>query len=155
MNTDAHSPSRPGPQSPAELTRAKARLRWQMLELYDMPTELAAFVGQGVLNGVLATPDARVDELMAVTRERVRDAAARIFQAKGSSLVVIGKLDAKARAALHGRCFVTSDDVAAVAKPVLRHRIITNFTAEGDGVTPDSIVDALLAAAPLDQPDTA
>jgi MoxR-like ATPase len=64
-------------------------------------------------------------------------------------------LAAKARAALHGRCFVTSDDVAAVAKPVMRHRIITNFTAEADGVTPDSIVDALLAATPLDQADTA
>ena len=45
-------------------------------------------------------PDARVAELMAVTAERVRDAAARIFRAKSSSLVVIGKLDAKARAAL-------------------------------------------------------
>jgi predicted Zn-dependent peptidase len=88
-----------GPTS-AELTRAKARLRWQMLELYDMPTELCAFVGQGVLNGVLATPEERVNELLAVSEARVRSAAQRIFRAQQSSLVVIGKLDRKARAAL-------------------------------------------------------
>lgn len=91
--------SQNGPTA-AELSRAKARLRWQMLELYDMPTELAAFVGQGVLSGARSTPEERVAELMAVTAERVRDVAARIFRAKSSSLVVIGKLDAKARAAL-------------------------------------------------------
>ena len=83
--------------SAAELTRAKARLRWQMLELYDMPSELAAFVGQGVLSGSGALPAARIEQLMDVSRARVRDAAARIFRAQSSSLVVIGKLDRAAR----------------------------------------------------------
>jgi MoxR-like ATPase len=55
-------------------------------------------------------------------------------------------LAAKARAALEGRFFVSSDDIAAVAPPVLRHRIITNFNAEADGVTPDAIVANLLEA---------
>jgi predicted Zn-dependent peptidase len=85
-----------GPSS-AELARAKARLRWQMLELYDMPSELAAFVGQGVLSGSAALPGARIEQLMDVSRARVRDAAARIFRAQSSSLVVIGKLDRAAR----------------------------------------------------------
>jgi predicted Zn-dependent peptidase len=81
----------------AELARAKARLRWQMLELYDMPTELAGFVGQGILSGVVAEPEARIEQLMNVTRARVQAAAARIFCAPQSSLVVIGKLDRAAQ----------------------------------------------------------
>jgi predicted Zn-dependent peptidase len=85
-----------GPSEP-ELVRAKARLRWQMLELYDMPTELAAFVGQGTLSGISATPEARTEELLSVTTERVRQAAQRIFRASQSSLVVVGKLDKKAQ----------------------------------------------------------
>lgn len=84
----------------AELTRAKARLRWQMLELYDMPTDLAAFVGQGVLSGAVAEPEARIEQLMNVNEARVQATAARIFRARQSSLVVIGKLDRKAQAKL-------------------------------------------------------
>jgi predicted Zn-dependent peptidase len=80
-----------------ELARAKARLRWQMLELYDMPTELAGFVGQGVLSGCVADPEGRIEQLMNVTPERVRAAAARIFRAQQSSLVVIGRLDRAAQ----------------------------------------------------------
>jgi predicted Zn-dependent peptidase len=75
----------------SELARAKARLRWQMLELYDMPTELAGFVGQGTLSGGIDAPDQRIEQLMQVSVERVRDAAARIFQAQTSTLVVIGR----------------------------------------------------------------
>jgi predicted Zn-dependent peptidase len=74
-----------------ELARAKARLRWQMLELYDMPTELAGFVGQGTLSGGIDAPDERIEQLMQVSVERVRDAAARIFRAQTSTLVVIGR----------------------------------------------------------------
>ena len=57
-------------------------------------------------------------------------------------------LGGKARAALDGRTFVTSQDVRSVAHPVLRHRIITNFTAESEGITPDKVVDKLLAGIP-------
>ncbi len=53
-------------------------------------------------------------------------------------------LAAKARAALHGRLCVGSEDVRAVAPPVLRHRIISNFNAEADGVSTDAIVEHLL-----------
>jgi len=81
----------------AELERAKARLRWQMLELYDSPTDLAGFVGQGVLSGSAALPEARIEQLLGVDVARVQAAAARIFRAQCSSLVVIGKLDKTAR----------------------------------------------------------
>jgi MoxR-like ATPase len=59
-------------------------------------------------------------------------------------------LAAKARAALNGRFFVAADDIRAVAPPVLRHRIITNFTAEAEGVTPDTIVEQLLDSTRLE-----
>jgi predicted Zn-dependent peptidase len=83
--------------TPEELARAKARLRWQVRELYDMPTELAAFVGQGVLSEGEVDPEARITRLMGVTEAQVRDAAARIFRAQSSSLVVVGKLDKAAQ----------------------------------------------------------
>ncbi len=53
-------------------------------------------------------------------------------------------LAGKARAALAGRSAVDVDDVAAVAKPVLRHRILTSFAAESDGITPDVVIEQLL-----------
>ncbi len=57
-------------------------------------------------------------------------------------------LGAKARAILRGRSYATTDDVAAVADPVLAHRLVTNFNAEAEGVTPSSIVERLLAEIP-------
>jgi MoxR-like ATPase len=53
-------------------------------------------------------------------------------------------LGGKARAMLSGRFFVTTEDIKAVAHPVLRHRVITNFNAESAGITPDSVIDRLL-----------
>jgi len=53
-------------------------------------------------------------------------------------------LGGKARALLHGRHHVTTEDIAAVAHPVLRHRLITNFNAEAEGINADTIVDRLL-----------
>ena len=54
-------------------------------------------------------------------------------------------LGAKARALLAGRVVAAPDDVAAVALPVLRHRVLVNFQAEADGVDADAIVTRLLA----------
>jgi MoxR-like ATPase len=64
---------------------------------------------------------------------------------RASQYLILG---AKARAALYGRFAATTDDVAAVAHPVLRHRIITNFKAEAENVTADRIVDRLLEMTP-------
>jgi MoxR-like ATPase len=57
-------------------------------------------------------------------------------------------LGGKAHAALHGRFHVATEDVAAVAKPVLRHRIVTNFNADAEGMTPDKIVEKLIETIP-------
>jgi len=57
-------------------------------------------------------------------------------------------LGGKARAILDGRASVTCEDVAAIAAPVLRHRIITNFNAEAQGITSDVIVERLLQSTP-------
>jgi MoxR-like ATPase len=59
-------------------------------------------------------------------------------------------LAAKARAILTGSYHVTPDHVRDVARPVLRHRILTNFNAEADQVTPDAIIDGLLKAIPVE-----
>jgi len=57
-------------------------------------------------------------------------------------------LGGKARALLRGRTHVTTDDIQALAKPVLRHRLVVNFAAQSDGVTPDKIIDRLIASTP-------
>jgi MoxR-like ATPase len=53
-------------------------------------------------------------------------------------------LGGKARAVLYGRDHVSTQDIDAVALPVLRHRIITNFTAEAEGITTDKVVERLI-----------
>jgi MoxR-like ATPase len=53
-------------------------------------------------------------------------------------------LAAKARAILHGRYHATTEDVRAVAPPVMRHRVITTFNAEAAGITSDEVVRRLL-----------
>ncbi|MDP7743589.1 MAG: MoxR family ATPase, partial [Lentisphaeria bacterium] len=53
-------------------------------------------------------------------------------------------LAGKARALLNGRYNVAIEDIRALALPVLRHRIITNFHADAEGVTPENIIPRLL-----------
>jgi MoxR-like ATPase len=57
-------------------------------------------------------------------------------------------LAAKARAVLHGRYHAECEDVRAVVAPVLRHRIVTNFNAEAEGVKPDHIIRKLIEVVP-------
>jgi MoxR-like ATPase len=57
-------------------------------------------------------------------------------------------LGAKARALIQGRVHVAVEDIQALAKPVLRHRLVVNFAAESDGVTTDDLIEQLLAATP-------
>lgn len=57
-------------------------------------------------------------------------------------------LGAKARALLHGRVHVSTDDIQALAPPVLRHRIVTNFSAESDGIRPDDVIQRLIEETP-------
>ena len=60
---------------------------------------------------------------------------------RASQFLVLG---AKAHAALAGRSHVAVEDVRAVAKPVLRHRTVTNFSAAAEGITSDAIIDRML-----------
>jgi MoxR-like ATPase len=53
-------------------------------------------------------------------------------------------LGAKARAILEGRFHVTTGDVKSVASPVLRHRILTTFQADSEGISPDHVIEMLL-----------
>ncbi|MEM0970436.1 MAG: MoxR family ATPase [Verrucomicrobiota bacterium] len=57
----------------------------------------------------------------------------------GQSLILGGK----ARALLEGRCHVSREDVDALAKPVLRHRVLLNYKAEAEGVTVDEVIERL------------
>jgi MoxR-like ATPase len=57
-------------------------------------------------------------------------------------------LGAKARALLNGRSHVQCDDIQALAYAVLRHRILTNFTAASEGITTDMVIERLLKETP-------
>jgi MoxR-like ATPase len=57
-------------------------------------------------------------------------------------------LGGKARALTNGRYHVSFDDIRGLAHPVLRHRVLTNFHAQSEGITADTVVDRLLEAVP-------
>ena len=64
---------------------------------------------------------------------------------RASQYLILG---AKTWAALNGSMAPSCDDVRRVARPVLRHRVVTNFSAEAEGVSTEDIIDKLLAAVP-------
>jgi len=64
---------------------------------------------------------------------------------RASQYLILG---AKARAVLNGRYYVSGDDIRAVVHPVLRHRIIPNFSAEAEGINSDVIIDKLIQMIP-------
>ena len=57
-------------------------------------------------------------------------------------------LGGKTRALMYGRTHVSTDDIAALAKPVLRHRLAVNFAAQSDGVTSDDVINQLIEQTP-------
>jgi MoxR-like ATPase len=67
---------------------------------------------------------------------------------RASQYLILG---GKARALLQGRPYVSAEDIREVAHPVLRHRILTNFSAEAEGVTSDKIIDRLLEEIEVNQ----
>jgi MoxR-like ATPase len=64
---------------------------------------------------------------------------------RASQFLILG---AKARALVRGRSHVAVEDIQALAKPVLRHRLVVNFAAESEGVTTDHIIDHLVEVTP-------
>jgi MoxR-like ATPase len=81
-----------------------------------------------------------IASLVRATRENLR---VEVGASPRAGLMVLTA--AKARAALQGRGHVLPDDVKAVAKPVLRHRLLLKPGAEVDGFTPDNVLDEVLA----------
>jgi len=65
---------------------------------------------------------------------------------RGSQALVLG---AKARALMHGRYHVSIKDVQALARPILRHRVMTNFYAESERINSDAVIDRLLETVPV------
>ena len=57
-------------------------------------------------------------------------------------------LGGKARALLEGRAHVTPDDIRALARPVLRHRVLLNYRAEAEGLSIDDLISKLVATIP-------
>jgi MoxR-like ATPase len=64
---------------------------------------------------------------------------------RASQALILG---GKARALMQGRYHVSVKDIQALAAPILRHRIITNFYAESDGINSDRIIDRLIESVP-------
>jgi MoxR-like ATPase len=92
--------------------------------------------------------------LSLVRQTRVREAGVpdfvkdQVSWGAGPRAVQFLILGAKSRALLQGRAHVTCDDVQALAKPVLRHRLVLSFTAESEGVTPDDLIERIVAITP-------
>jgi len=88
-------------------------------------------------------------DLARASRPRAKEAPAFVNElvqwGAGPRAGIYMMLAAKARAILHGRYHATTEDVRAMALPVMRHRVITTFNAEAAGVTADEVVSRLLA----------
>ena len=67
---------------------------------------------------------------------------------RGAQALLLG---AKVKALLAGRFAVATEDIAAVARPVLRHRVLLGFEGLSEGVTTDQVVDEVLAKLPVPQ----
>ncbi len=89
-------------------------------------------------------------DLVRATRPHAEEAPAFVTQmltwGAGPRAVQALILGGKALAALRGRYHLSTDDVRDLARPVLRHRIVTNYSAEAEGYSPDRIVTDILDA---------
>jgi MoxR-like ATPase len=105
---------------------------------------------QHVVRRVPAAPDVIRHALDIARATRPAEASAPDFVRKmiswgaGPRAVQALLVGGKARAAMKGREHVAADDIRALAQPVMRHRIVTNFSAEAEGFTTDRIIDELL-----------
>jgi MoxR-like ATPase len=100
-------------------------------------------LAQSLVRGVPIADDVR-DEAIDLVRA-TREAEQIEFGASPRASMAL-VLAGKARAFLDGRAHVTTDDLHAMAPPILRHRIVVDFQAERAGVTPDDAVAALIDA---------
>ena len=89
----------------------------------------------------MATGDRRA----ATGKQRYSGGASSVVRRAPQHLILGGK----ARALMDGRYNVSFEDIRALAKPVLRHRVLMNFHAESEKVTSDQVIEKLVAAVPL------
>ena len=91
----------------------------------------------------------KITRLVALTRSNTPDATDVVKKfvryGAGTRASIYLSIAARTRAALRGAETPNWDDVKAVAKPVLRHRVMVNFQAEAQGVNSDQIIDELVA----------
>jgi hypothetical protein len=78
-------------------------------------------------------------------RDFVRDWVAYGASVRAAQFLVLG---GKARALTRGRFAVSYEDIRELAHPILRHRILTNFQAQSEGITTDKVIDLLLESVP-------
>ena len=116
-------------------------------------TAIKAFESTGVRGEVVVADHvfAYAVDLVRATRPREPDAPKFIPEwiawgagPRASQYLILA---AKAHAILQGRHHVSADDVSAVALPILRHRLIVNFTAQSEGVTVDEVIKQLVRTA--------
>ncbi len=142
----------PGPEEEERIVAATTSGHEPRLERVMGRVEILRL--QQVVRGVPVSQDALsyAVRLARATRPGQREAPDFINQwvtwgagPRASQAMILG---AKARALMHGRYAVSRDDVAYLALPVLRHRLIPSFAAEAEGVDTAQIVSRLLAAVP-------
>ena len=69
---------------------------------------------------------------------------------RGAQALLLG---AKVLALLDGRFAASCADIKAVARPALRHRLILNFEGQAEGISPDAVIDDILARTPEQSPE--
>jgi len=116
---------------------------WLQGFLRDFPVPPHVF--DYVLGLVRATRKDAADKMEPRLREYVQEYVTWGAGPRAGQYLILG---AKARAALDGRKFVDCGDVAAIAAPVLRHRIITNYKAEAAGISADQVIQKLVELTP-------
>jgi MoxR-like ATPase len=130
----------------AESTTSRGRAELQPLLDRDQILQLQPVVRKVIV----ARPVSRYAvQLVRATRPESEDAPDFVNQyvtwGAGPRACQALLLGAKANALLDGRVHASFDDVRYVARPVLRHRLVTSFRAESDGVRPDHLVEKLCA----------
>jgi MoxR-like ATPase len=95
----------------------------------------------------ITVDDSILDYVVRIVDETRRSPDLNLGASPRASIALL--LTSKTLAAFHGTSFVTPDDIKALAPPVLRHRLLLKPEAEIEGLTPDSVVDRILARVPV------
>ncbi len=142
------------PRFDEELTIALQTTSDRQVELHQVLTGAEILELQRIVRQVPVTDHVARYALSLVRQTRVGTTGVPDFVAEmlawgaGPRAVQFLIIGGKARALLRGQSHVSTDDIVALAKPVLRHRIVVNFAAESEGTTPDDIIDKILAVTP-------